>query len=67
MNESGAVAALPPLQGLGRHIVGHDLMLDTPCGRHRMIYADWTASGRCWWHCQRLKPRWLPCSRSAMA
>ncbi len=48
MNESGAVAALPPLQGLGRHIVGHDLMLDTPCGRRRMVYADWTASGRCW-------------------
>ena len=27
-------------------VVGHDLMLSTPYGRHRMVYADWTASGR---------------------
>ena len=30
-----------------RHnVIGHDLMLETPFGSKRMIYADWVASGR---------------------
>ena len=38
----------PGLEALARHIVGHDLRLTTPYGEHRMVYADWTASGRCY-------------------
>lgn len=29
-----------------RHIVGYDQEFETPFGRKRLVYADWTASGR---------------------
>ncbi|MFA5418790.1 MAG: aminotransferase class V-fold PLP-dependent enzyme [Bacteroidales bacterium] len=29
-----------------KHIIGDDLMIDTPFGKKKMIYADWIASGR---------------------
>jgi selenocysteine lyase/cysteine desulfurase len=30
------------------NICGHDSMVQTPHGKFRCIYADWTASGRCY-------------------
>lgn len=32
--------------GFRRDIVGVDLAIATPCGERRLVYADWTASGR---------------------
>ncbi|PKP32381.1 MAG: selenocysteine lyase [Bacteroidetes bacterium HGW-Bacteroidetes-16] len=29
-----------------KHIIGDDLMIETPFGKKKMIYADWIASGR---------------------
>ncbi len=29
-----------------KNVVGYDLLFDTPFGKQKMIYADWTASGR---------------------
>lgn len=29
-----------------QHIVGHDTLIQTPVGEHRLVYADWAASGR---------------------
>ncbi len=34
------------LTHMARQVVGHDLTLNTPHGPQRMVYADWTASGR---------------------
>jgi selenocysteine lyase/cysteine desulfurase len=36
----------PAFDAIARGIVGHDLRIPTPEGERRMIYADWTASGR---------------------
>lgn len=35
-----------PFEAIARGVIGRDLELRTPHGTHRMIYADWTASGR---------------------
>ncbi|MGZ3938425.1 MAG: hypothetical protein ACXVLT_06990, partial [Flavisolibacter sp.] len=29
-----------------KHVIGIDTSFDTPYGKKKMIYADWTASGR---------------------
>ncbi len=35
-----------PFQAHAKQIVGYDAHLDTPYGQPRLLYADWTASGR---------------------
>lgn len=35
-----------PLAAFAGGIIGHDLQIDTPHGSKRLLYADWTASGR---------------------
>jgi selenocysteine lyase/cysteine desulfurase len=41
-----ATASATDLSKFTKHIIGHDLELATPYGRPRLLYADWTASGR---------------------
>jgi selenocysteine lyase/cysteine desulfurase len=41
-NASGAIS----FEELAHGIIGHDLMVQTPQGNRKMIYADWIASGR---------------------
>ncbi|WP_166652212.1 hypothetical protein [Roseateles toxinivorans] len=41
---------------MARQVIGHDRTLITPHGSHRMVYADWTASGRLY---QPIKDRLL--------
>ncbi len=36
----------PSLVHIAHQIIGHDLTFSTPHGPQRMVYADWTASGR---------------------
>lgn len=33
-------------QNIAKNVVGNDIMIDTPYGKKRMLYADWIASGR---------------------
>lgn len=45
------VQICPPLlqayfERFRRHIIGLDTFIETPFGRKKMVYADWTASGR---------------------
>jgi selenocysteine lyase/cysteine desulfurase len=35
-----------PFSDYAQGVIGHDLQIATPYGRKRVIYADWTASGR---------------------
>ena len=37
---------MPDLTALASLVIGHGLELHTPHGPQRMVYADWTASGR---------------------
>jgi selenocysteine lyase/cysteine desulfurase len=50
MSALESIAAPPSLQEwfapFRRNIIGIDQEFDSPCGRQRIVYADWTASGR---------------------
>lgn len=43
---NAATGAAPSLADVAKGIIGHDLRIPTPYGVQRVIYADWTASGR---------------------
>lgn len=46
MTDVEDAASRTAFERMAGNVIGHDLQLQTPCGRKRMIYADWTASGR---------------------
>lgn len=43
---AAAAASNVDFVAISRDVIGHDLVLSTPRGTQRMVYADWTASGR---------------------
>ena len=45
-NSTPPILKTVSLENIGRHIIGHDTVVEGPFGSRRMLYADYVASGR---------------------